>query len=225
MLPQGIQACFGIGELALADEQRHHKAAKQAAALVELALAKEQRCHEAAIQTAMSAESSLANECCRHEAAARAAESAELVLAKKQGCHEMTTREKALAEDACEQRCQESAKCTAVLTKLALATEQTAVLVDLVLPKLALAEDKQRLEETPKKQCRSDDKHVMNQYCCLTPLMWQSGASRYDALSLLLLLTPSWPRLNAMTLQTRHKLRQQQPCHIQRPCCPPPPAL
>jgi hypothetical protein len=42
-------------------------------------------------------------------------------------------------------------------------------------------------------------------------------------LSSLLLLTPSWLRLNATTLQTRHELRQRQPCHIQQPCCPPPP--
>jgi hypothetical protein len=34
---------------------------------------------------------------------------------------------------------------------------------------------------------------------------------------------PSWPRLKATTSRTRHKLRQRQPCHIQRPCCPPPP--
>jgi hypothetical protein len=33
----------------------------------------------------------------------------------------------------------------------------------------------------------------------------------------------SWPRLNATTLRMRHELRQQQPCHIQQPCCPPPP--
>ncbi len=92
------------------------------------------------MQTAMSAESSLANKHCHHEAAAQAAELAELVLAKKQRRHETTTWEKALADDACEQRCQESAKCTVALAKSALAAEQTAVLADLVLPEPALAE-------------------------------------------------------------------------------------
>ncbi len=42
-----------------------------------------------------------------------------------------------------------------------LATEQNAVLVDLALPKPALAEDKHRQEETAKKQRRSDDKRIM----------------------------------------------------------------
>ncbi len=147
--------------------------------MAELALAKERHRHEAATQTAMSVESSLANERCRHKAAAQAAESAELVLAEKQRCHEMTAREKALANNACEQRCQESAKCTAASAKLALAVEQTAVLADLALPKPALVEDKWHQEETAKKQRHSDDKHVMVPVLppySLTPITWQSGA-------------------------------------------------
>jgi hypothetical protein len=89
----------------------------------------------------MSAESSLDNERCCHKAAAQAAESAELVLAEKQCCHEMTTRKKALADNACERCCQESAECTAALAKSALAAEQTTVSADLALPEPALAED------------------------------------------------------------------------------------
>jgi hypothetical protein len=92
----------------------------------------------------MSAESSVANKRCRHKAAAQAAELAELVLAEKQHCHKTTAWEKALADDACKQGCQESTKCTAAPAKLALATEQATVLADLALPKPALAEDKQR---------------------------------------------------------------------------------
>jgi hypothetical protein len=34
---------------------------------------------------------------------------------------------------------------------------------------------------------------------------------------------PSWLRLNATTLRTRHELCRQQPCHIQPPYCLPPP--
>jgi hypothetical protein len=44
---------------------------------------------------------------------------------------------------------------------LALAAERTTVSADLVLPEPALAEDKQRQEETAKKQRHSDDKRVM----------------------------------------------------------------
>jgi hypothetical protein len=60
-------------------------------------------------------------------------------------------------------------------------------------------------------------------YCRPPPLTQQFGTFGQNALYVLLLLMPSWPRFNAMTLRTRHELRQQQPCHIQRPCCPPPP--
>ncbi len=44
---------------------------------------------------------------------------------------------------------------------MALAMAQVAVSVDLSLPEPALAKDKQRQEETAKKQHRADDKHVM----------------------------------------------------------------
>ncbi len=102
----------------------------------------------------MSAESYLANKPCHHKAAAQAAELAELVLARKQRHHETTVREKVLANDACEQRCQESAECTVALAKLPLAVEQTMVSSDLALPEPAFGEDKRRQEETAKKQCR-----------------------------------------------------------------------
>jgi hypothetical protein len=199
---------LALAELTLANEQRCHKAAKQAAASAELALAKELHCHEAATQTAMSAESSLANKRCHHEAAAQAAESAELVLAKKQCCQETTMQEKALADNACKQHCQESAECTAALAKLALAVEQTTVSADLALPEPALVEDKRHQEETAKKQHRSDDKHVIALVLPPDPINTAIRRIWVEVLSLLLLSTPSWPRLNATTLQTRHKLRQ-----------------
>jgi hypothetical protein len=158
---EASELALALAELMLANEQRRHEAAKRALASAELALAKEQCRHDAATQTAMSAESSLANERCRHKAAARAAELVELVLAKKQRCHETTMREKALADNACEQHCQESAECTAALAKSAFPSERTAVSADSALPEPALAEDKGRQEETAKKQRRSDDEPVM----------------------------------------------------------------
>jgi hypothetical protein len=109
----------------------------------------------------MSVESSLANKRCHHKVAARAAELAELVLAKKQRPHKTTVQGKALAHDTCKQHCRESAECTAVSAKLALAAERTAVSADLAFPKLALAKDKRRQEETAKKQRCSDDEQVM----------------------------------------------------------------
>ena len=81
--------------------------------------------------------------------------------ANNQCCHKSATREKALANNACKQLCRESAKHTAALAKSALAVEQTAILADLALPKLALAKDKRRQEETAKKQYHADDKRVM----------------------------------------------------------------
>ncbi len=66
-----------------------------------------------------------------------------------------------MADDACKQRCQESAECTAALVKSALAAEQTSVSADLALPKPALAEDKRRQEETAEKQRHSDDELIM----------------------------------------------------------------
>ncbi len=69
--------------------------------------------------------------------------------------------EKALADDACKQHCQESAKCTAVSVKSALAAVQTMVSPESALPKPALVEDKRRQEETTKKQRRSEDECVM----------------------------------------------------------------
>ena len=105
--------------------------------MADLALAEKQCCHEAATQSAMSVESSLANKRCHHKVAARAAELAELVLAKKQRPHKTTVQGKALAHDTCKQHCRESAECTAVSAKLALAAERTAVSAELALPKPA----------------------------------------------------------------------------------------
>ncbi len=167
---KAFKLASALAELMLADEQCCHEAAKRAVASAELALAKEQRCHEAAMQTAMSAESSLANEHCCHKAAAQAVESAELALAKKRHRYKKTTWEKALANNACKQRCQESAKCTAALEKSALAVEQTAVSADLALPEPALVEDTRRQEETTKKQRRPDDKCVMAQVLPPNPI-------------------------------------------------------
>ncbi len=144
--------------------------------------------------------------------------------ANKQCHHKATTREKALADNACKQLCQELAICTAASAKLALAAKGTAVLADLSLPKPALAKDKQRQEETTKKQCRVDNKRVIAPVLLLDPINTAIGAFGKNGLYALLLLMPSWPRLTT-TLRTRRKLRQQQPRHIQQPCCPPPPAL
>jgi hypothetical protein len=81
--------------------------------------------------------------------------------ANKQHCHQAATQEYALADIACKQLCQESAKCTAVWAKSALAKERTGVLVDLALLKPAMAKDKWRQEETAKKQRRADDECIM----------------------------------------------------------------
>ncbi len=83
------------------------------------------------------------------------------MFAKKQRCHETTAWEKALADNACKQRCQKLAECTAASVNLALAMVRTAVSAELALPKPALAEDKRRQEETTKKQRRSEDKRIM----------------------------------------------------------------
>ncbi len=92
-----------------------------------------------------------------------AAEVAKLdaTILNKQRSHEMAAQEKALADDACERRCRESAKCTAASAKSALAAERAMVSADLALPEPALAEDKRRQEETAKKQRHSDDECVM----------------------------------------------------------------
>jgi colicin import membrane protein len=91
-----------LAELALANERRRHEAAEQAATSAEMVLSEEQRHHETAMQTVMTAESSLANKQRRHKAATRAAALAELSLAKK--CHKAAAWEKALADEAKEQR-------------------------------------------------------------------------------------------------------------------------
>ncbi len=85
----------------LAEERRHHKAAKQAAALVERVLAEERCRHDASAraaasaelalaeerQAAESAERALAEERCRHDASARDASLAELTLVEESRCH------------------------------------------------------------------------------------------------------------------------------------------
>jgi hypothetical protein len=216
---EASKLALALAELPLTNEQHRHKAAKGAAALAELALAEEQRRHEAATQTAMTAESSLANERCHQEAAARAAELADLVLAKKQRRHEMTTQEKALANDACKQRCQESAECTEASAKSALAAERTMVLADSALPEPALTEDKQCQEETAKKQCRSDDVRIMVPVLPPDPV---NAAILCIWVECALLAAP----LNAILAEIeRNDIAHEARCHIQRPCCPPPSAL
>jgi len=67
----------------LAEERRHHEAAKQAAPLAEQALTEERR-------AAKSAERALAEERCRHEA--RAAALAELALVEEGRCHNIAAQ-------------------------------------------------------------------------------------------------------------------------------------
>jgi hypothetical protein len=97
----------------------------------------------------------------REKALAKDANKQHCNKVNRQHCHDSATWEKALDDDACEQLCRESSKRTATLATLALAAMQTVVLADLALPKPALAEDKQRQEETAKKQCHADNEHVM----------------------------------------------------------------
>ncbi len=117
---------------------------------------------------------------CR-ESAARAAALAELVLAVEQSHQELADRPAVLVEMtlANECRCQKEVECGATLGETALATEQrrslsaaqaaeltlamaqVAVSADLSLPKPALAKDKQRQEETAKKQRRADEERIM----------------------------------------------------------------
>ncbi len=109
-----------------------------------------QRCHEmAAREKALANE---ANEQCRaatqekaladkaykqHQAATQEKALADEV--NKQ-CHQVTAaRENALADDAFEQRCRESAKCAAALAESALAAKQAAVSMDLALPPTAVS--------------------------------------------------------------------------------------
>jgi hypothetical protein len=54
--------------------------------------------------------------------------------------------------------------------------------------------------------------------CCLTPLMRQFGAFRWNVLYALLLLMPTWLRLHATTSCTMPQIRQGQPRPIQWPC-------
>ncbi len=152
-------------------------AASWAAMLAEMALTAEQRCHEAAAQEKALADNAKLQR--RRESAAHAAALAELVSAVKQSCRESVDCPAVLAETtlADERCCQKEAECSAMLGEMALATErrcsllaaravelvlatvQVAVSADSSLPKLAL--DKQRQEETAKKQRRADDKRVM----------------------------------------------------------------
>jgi len=103
----------------LADERRRREAENSSAnlALVERRrLAEERRHHEAAKQAAASAERALAEERCRHDAAARAAASAELALTEERRAAK--SAERALAEE----RCRHEAR-AAALAELALVEE------------------------------------------------------------------------------------------------------
>jgi hypothetical protein len=107
------------------------------------------------------------NKQCRHKTAAQEkalannANEQHCGKANKPRCHKAATWEKALADNSCKQLCQELAKRTAASAKLALAAERTVVSADLALPWPALAKNKQRQQETSKKQCRVDDERIM----------------------------------------------------------------
>ncbi len=94
-----------------------------------------------------------------------------------------------------------------------------------MLPKPALAKDKRRKEETTKTQCRADDECVMA--LVLLPDPGNTAIRRIQVECALLAapLDTILAEIERDDIATRHKLHRQQPCHIQRPCCPPPPAL
>jgi hypothetical protein len=77
------------------DERRRQEEATHAAASADMALAEEQRCYEMATTATMVAEKAIAQ---------LAATLAGMESTAEQGCHETATREKALANDANEQR-------------------------------------------------------------------------------------------------------------------------
>ncbi len=79
--------------------------------------------------------------------------------------------------------------------------------------------------EPPKNNAGRTMSALWCRYCRPTPLTQQFGAFGQNALYLLLLLMPSWPRLQATTSRMMPELCRQQPCHIQRLCRHPPTAL
>ncbi len=85
---------------------------------------------------------------------------AETTLVDERRCQKEAGRGAMLGETvlAVEQRCSLSAVQAA---ESALATARVVVLVDSLLPELALTKDKRCQEETAKKQRRADDKRVM----------------------------------------------------------------
>ena len=124
----------------LAEERRHHEAAKQAAASAERALAEERCRHDASAwaaasaelalakehRAANSAERALAEERCRHDASARAAALAELALVEEGRRHNIAAQaaESAALALAEERRRHEAAAQTALLAEAALADER-----------------------------------------------------------------------------------------------------
>ncbi len=186
-----------------AEPQCHREPAARAAALAELVLAVEQSHQELADHPAVSAEMTLMD---KHRL-------------QKEAEHGTTLGEMALAA---EQRCSLSA---AGAAELALATAQVMVLADSPLPKPALAEDKWCLEETAKKQHHADDEHDMAPVLLPDPgkaaiqCIWVECAllaAPFDAIL---------AKIERDDIAHKHELRQRQPCHIQRICCPTPPAL
>jgi hypothetical protein len=154
-------------------------AASWAAVLADMVLIAEQHCHEVAAQ-----EKALAGDAesqCRQKLAACAAALAELVSAVEQSFQELADCPAVLAETTLTNQhcCRKEAERSTMLGETALAVKRrhsllvaqaaestlamarVVVLADLSLPGLALAEDKQRQEETAKTQRRADDKHVM----------------------------------------------------------------
>jgi hypothetical protein len=147
-----------LAEMALTAEQRCHEAARQEKALANDA--KSQRCQESAARAVTLAESVSAVEKSCRESADRPAVSAETTLANEHHRQKVAECSAMLGETvlATERRCSLLA---AQAAELALAMARVAVSADSLLPKLVLAKDKQRQEETAKNQCRADDKRVM----------------------------------------------------------------
>jgi hypothetical protein len=135
----------------LADEQRRHEAAAQAAALAEQVLEEEGRRHEAAANVAASAEQALAEEPRRHDASARAATSAELALAKERRRHEMAAQTATMAKAAAQEMSAEAdterwhallASVTEAIQRVQAACDSLAAPLDALLAEIeALAHD------------------------------------------------------------------------------------
>jgi hypothetical protein len=175
-----------LAEMALAVEQRCHEAATRENALADKA--NKRCCHETATQEKVLADNAESQGC--QVLAKRAALLAESVSAKEQRCQELVDCAAVLAEMTLAKKCRhrEVAESGAMLRETALAKEQlcsllaeqatepelaaaqVAVLVDLALPKPALAEDKQHQEKAATEQCWADNDRFMVPIMLLDPV-------------------------------------------------------